>query len=187
MKKLIGITGKARAGKDTFAAGLTKLGFSRAAFADALKEVTALIADESVDLYHRHETKDNYSPGLGMTRRQGLQLLGTEGIRKVLGPDVWASRTLRQWARYNYPDTVVSDVRFDNEADLIIANGGFIVRIVRPGNDGLTGEAGAHSSEHGVSEDRVLITIVNDGTKKDLWKKAEEFIVDLRFDPADPE
>lgn len=175
MNILIGVTGKARAGKDTFAKGLVARGFQRVAFADPLKYITAHIADEPSSLYHDDVTKEEYSEGLGMTRRKGLQLLGTEGVRNVFGPDIWANRALRRWVRNGRPNTVITDVRFDNEADLIIAHGGFVVRIVRPGHDNLVSGAAGHVSEQGVSDERVLITVENSGTVEQLMAMAAEF------------
>ncbi len=173
MNILMGITGFAGAGKDTFALGLVELGFERQAFADALKQVTAYIADEPKSLYHDPVAKEQYSESLQMTRRRALQLLGTEGVRNTLGPDVWSRRLLRKWASDGRPDTVVTDVRFDNEADAIIAAGGYIVRVVR-GAQLLKGAAAAHASEAGVSEDRVLITVFNDGTVEELKAEAQK-------------
>lgn len=170
--KLLGITGRAHAGKDTFAQALIQHGYRRMAFADALKEVTALIANEPTHLYFDPVSKEEYTDALGMTRRQALQLLGTEGIRKVLGDDVWVRRVLREWESDGKPAVVITDVRFDNEAAAILAVGGHIVRIVRPDNVGLTGAAATHASELGVSDDLVDVEVVNDGSVGDLWAEA---------------
>lgn len=170
--KLVGITGKARSGKDTFAKELIRHGYRRAAFADALKQVTALIANEEPSLYFDEVTKEEYSYALGMTRRKALQLLGTEGIRNTLGADVWVRRLLREWQADGMPATVITDVRFDNEAEAVIRAGGHIVRIVRPGQEGLQGVSGQHASEAGVSDHLIDVEIVNDGSIGDLWAEA---------------
>lgn len=182
MGKLIGVTGRALAGKDTFAKGLLVRGFVRAALADPLKDITAHIADEPVALYHDVVTKEQFSEGLGMTRRAGLQKMGTEGVRNVLGPDVWVRRLVRRWECAGRPNTVITDVRFDNEADMIIAAGGFILRIER-GGSGLSGDAAKHSSEAGVSDDRILCTLVNDGTVEKLQAEAADF-ADVEYGPG---
>lgn len=174
--RLIGITGKARAGKDTFAAALIKAGYSRIAFADAVKRVTALIADEPEHLYFDDATKEQVSPSLGIPRRKAMQLVGTEAVRKTLGDNVWVDRALRAWVRDGRPSAVISDVRFDNEAQAILALGGHIVRIVRPDNVGLTGTEAAHVSEAGVSEDLIDIEVVNNGSIGDLHAEARKLV-----------
>jgi hypothetical protein len=171
MATLIGITGRARSGKDTFASALVEMGFKRSAFADALKVVTAHLAQESEALYFGDETKEEFSASLGMTRRIALQRVGS-GLRQALGPDVFANVVVRGWMRHGKPATVVTDVRYDNEAEMIQRHGGIIVHILRPDNVGLCGEAAAHESERGVHPDLVNVTVVNDGTIEELLEEA---------------
>ena len=172
--KLLGITGRARAGKDTFAAELIKLGYKRLAFADAVKQVTALIANEPTHLYYDDIEKEAHCPALGVTRRKAMQLVGTEGGRKLFGDNLWVDRALRGWIEDGRPPTVVTDVRFDNEAKAILALGGHIIRITRPDNVGLQGAAALHASERGVSEDLIDVEVVNNGTVGDLWAEARK-------------
>lgn len=171
--KLVGVTGRARAGKDTFAKALIQHGYKRIAFADAVKQVTALIANEPTHLFYDDVTKEEHSEGLGMTRRKAMQLIGTEGVRRVLGDNIWVDRALREWISDGRPAAVITDVRFDNEARAIIELGGHIVRIVRP-DAGLHGEAAQHASEAGVSEDLVDIEITNNGSIGELWEEARK-------------
>lgn len=174
MAKLIGVTGLARAGKDTFAAQCAARGYDRGAFADALKEATAFIADEPQDLYFNDTTKEEYSEALGMTRRKALQGLGN-GVREVLGPMTWVNRLLRRWEADGRPPMVISDVRYPNEAEAVRALGGAVVRIVRDGA-GLSGEAGKHISEAGVPDDFVDFEVLNNGTIDDLGRAAARVI-----------
>jgi hypothetical protein len=178
---LVAITGKARHGKDTLAEALVKEGFKRVPFAGALKEVTALIANEPVHLYYDDETKEAYCEALGMTRRQALQKLGTEGIRSVFGANVWVNRVLRQWAATGRDPIVISDCRFDNEADLVRQAGGIVIRVVRPDHDGLQGEAAMHSSERGVSEHLIDVEVTNSGSIEDLHHEARKILVSGGF------
>jgi hypothetical protein len=182
--RLVGVTGRARSGKDTFAQGLIRHGYRRAAFADALKQVTALIANEPPELFFDEVTKEEFSPNLGMTRRKALQLLGTEGIRKVLGDNVWVDRLLRSWREDGMHATVITDVRFDNEARAIAELGGHIVLITRPDNVGLQGSAATHASERGVSEDLIDLEVVNDGSVAELWAEAAKLRALLDRDSA---
>ena len=165
--KLIGITGKAGAGKDTLAAGFVRLGYRRIAFADALKEAAAVIAGEPSGPYFTHEGKVEFSPVLGRTRREALQSLGS-AVRSHLDEGVWVRRALAEWERLGRPATVISDVRYDNEAQKIRDLGGMVIRIDRPGPALLSGAAAAHESEHGVCVDLVDEVFVNDGDIDDV-------------------
>lgn len=176
MTTLIAYTGRAGAGKDTAAQALITHGFQRMAFADCLKEVVALLADEPVAWYHDPVRKEEFSPTLGMTRRSALQLMGTEGVRKIFGPDFWAQRLLSRWRRLGRPNAVITDCRFDNEAGLVRMEGGTVVKVVRPGST-LDGVQMQHASEAGVSEDLVDIYIYNDGTPEDLQALAVESLL----------
>jgi len=169
MSQLIALTGKMRAGKDTLAEVFIKAGYTRQAFADPLKDVVAYIADEPIGLYHHPEHKELVSEALGMPRREALQLMGTEGVRKIFGPDVWANRLIRRWLAAGKPRWIITDCRFDNEAEIVTANGGVVVEVFRPGQQG-SGVKG-HLSEAGVDSRHIDHVIVNDGTVDDLQTK----------------
>lgn len=167
MTKIIGITGKARSGKDTLAAALTSGGYERRGFADTLKTLTASLAGEHPDLYFSDVTKEEHCPSLGMTRREALQNVG-KGMRDALGPDIWANILVRVWQQDGEPMLVVPDVRYDNEAEILREAGAIIIQVCRPNNVGLTGSAAAHESERGVSGHLVDIFHHNDGTIEEL-------------------
>jgi hypothetical protein len=170
---LVGVTGKARSGKDTLAKFLVNNhGFKRVAFADALKEVVALIANEPVHLYHDEVHKETLSEALEQTRRWALQAMGV-AARESLGPDVWVRRAMRQWRADGCQPTVISDVRFDNEAEAIKQAGGIIVEMVRPGA-GLVGAAAKHVSEDGVREELIDIEVFNDGSLYEVAAEARK-------------
>ena len=170
MTTLIGITGLARSGKDSFSKTFVEHGFKRAAFANALKVTTAYIANEDSNLYFDEVTKEELSESLGMTRRSALQKMGA-AVRDTLGVDTWVNRTINGWVAQGKLPTVITDCRYENEAKAIRAMGGTIVRIVRPGA-GLKGEQGAHESERGLPDDLVDIEITNDGSLSELAAEA---------------
>lgn len=175
MPLLIGITGRARSGKDSFANALVQQGLRRIAFADALKLATAVIANEPSHLFFDEVTKEYHTDALGMTRRKALQALG-KAVRDNLGEDVWVNRALAQWAAEGKPATVVTDVRYENEAVAIRQRGGTIIRIHREGA-GLQGELGKHESENPLSEELVDIEVFNNGTLGDLHAEARKILV----------
>jgi hypothetical protein len=165
MKRLIGVAGRARSGKDEFTRGLVAQGYIRGAFADALKEATALLAGEPVENFFDEVAKEAHSPALRMTRRKALQKVGTS-MRDTLHPDIWVERTLAQ--AHGAPQFAISDCRYTNEAQAIRDAGGIVVVIERPGNAGLTGEAAAHVSEAPLPDELVDLTITNSGSVEDL-------------------
>lgn len=173
---LIAITGRARHGKDTLAKAFIEAGYRRTAFADALKEVTALIADEPTHLYYDDTAKEAHCPQLGMTRRKALQLLGTEGIRSVFGPNIWVNRVLARWHKDGNAPIVITDCRFDNEAQLVRDAGGIVIKVVRPGAEEISTGAAGHASEAGVHDSLVDIEIFNDGTVGDLLAEGRKII-----------
>lgn len=114
----------------------------------------------------------------GITPRRIMQTLGTEWGRQVIHPDFWvgvaaakveraAGSTFRKSDRVPVK-VVLDDVRFQNEALMVRAYGGVVVRVVRPGM-APAAEVAAHLSE--AMDFEADITLVNDGTLEDLHAK----------------
>jgi hypothetical protein len=84
--------------------------------------------------------------------REFLQELGTE-IRDRIHPDAWVNGLMADYGLSTtwvdakeelfFPNWVISDVRFENEAQAIKDRGGYIIRINRPGVSAVN----AHKSE----------------------------------------
>ena len=184
MPLLIGITGKARAGKDSFANALMREGFQRVAFADALKLATAVIADEPSHLFFDEFAKEQHTHALGMTRRKALQAVG-KAVRDSLGEQVWVNRALSDWSSRGKPNTVITDVRYENEALAIRQRGGTVIRINREGA-GLAGELAQHESENRLPDDLVDIEVFNDGSLGDLHAEARKILVKALRLPQTP-
>lgn len=102
------------------------------------------------------EFADNVGP---MTARQFMQYLGTENYRKMYSP-VWTNRCLNLIKDEESALAIITDVRFDNEAEAILAAGGKVIQLTR----GITGDG--HTSEKGVSSH--LISSVLDNANLDL-------------------
>lgn len=147
--RLIGLIGKKRSGKDTFAAGLIDRGFTRFAFADALKDAALALDPIIVTGDPVHITPSNIDTH-GLPRlsavvaargwedakaipevRRTLQALGV-AMRDNVADDVWVAGTMARAVDHPGP-AVITDVRFPNEAQAVVDAGGIIVRIIRPG------------------------------------------------------
>jgi hypothetical protein len=166
---LVGVTGKAGAGKDTFAKYfIDRHGFVRYGFADPLKRMLETGFDIDPGVWDDHATKEAPIPWLGRSPRYLAQTIGTDWGREMVHPDVWL--LLAEQVMIKNPNLIIPDVRFDNEANWIRRHGGVVVRVtVR--NDWAVDNAG-HASEKGVSDAYVNHTILNDGTIEDLHKSA---------------
>lgn len=82
------------------------------------------------------------------TPRQVLQLWGTE-YRRRQSANYWASPVVERikfGRRDGRTRFVITDCRFDNEADAVRALGGRIWQVKRPGINGATTAEGAHQS-----------------------------------------
>ncbi|MCY0946801.1 hypothetical protein [Streptomyces antarcticus] len=179
---LVGLAGAARSGKDTAAEALLSSGWQRKAFAGKVKDMLyaldPVMAEKEyaegvtslryeVDGYGWETTKEVY-PEV----RPYLQRLGTEGGRAVLGENVWVDALLRD--RETWGPTVITDVRFPNEADAIRAHGGLVLLVERPGQEPIT-HAG-HTSENALAGYAFDGVIRNDGTVWDLYASVREAI-----------
>lgn len=173
--KLIGITGKARSGKDTAARHLVmNHEFVRLAFADPLKLAAQEIFGLTAEQTWSDELKEIVIQRWGMAPRKMFQLLGTECVKPFFGEDMWIKRLDMNYEILKDSDNVVvTDVRFDPEADYIRSKGGIIVEVRR--GTGLAGEAGGHVSERGLSKPADLV-IENYGTLEDLHDAVDDTI-----------
>lgn len=173
---IIGLTGKAGAGKDTVGEFLVQQhGFTRFAYADVLKRaalhVDPLIFEterlSDVVREHGYDFAKRAFPEV----RRFLQEMGL-AMRQVY-PEVWLMPLDRLHAED--VDIVVTDVRFDNEAAQVIDLGGEVYLIDRPGLY-VDESAAGHASERGISPDLISGVITNTGTIEALLADAKEVI-----------
>lgn len=174
-KKLIGLAGKAGAGKDTVADYLwEKEEAIKIAFADALRAAACSIFGLGSCNFTDRGLKEAEVEYWGMSPRRMLQLLGTEATKPVFGDDIWLKRWFLSYSAVRDTDhVVVPDVRFDVEAEALRSLGGRIIHIVRPGF-GLGGDSAAHVSEAGIEPGDGDFYLLNDGTVHDLYLKVDQ-------------
>jgi hypothetical protein len=161
---LIGLCGPAGAGKNTVADFLTEC--TQLAFADPLYECVSTITGLPVSCLKDRDVKEAVIPRLGKSPRQLLQTLGTEWGRGTVHPEIWIRIAMERAGRHE--NVVITDVRFDNEAQAIVDAGGEVWRVTRPGWRCLADDAAAHQSEAGVSDHLIARTIDNSGSLDDL-------------------
>lgn len=164
---IIGINGYAGSGKDTVGEIIKQLQphehWEIKKFAGKLKDVASTILGIPTLMFEDQEFKKKTLPqmwsnhGLPMTVRDFLQRLGTDALREGLHPNTWVNALMMDYKEQliniindegyqfeeRYPNWVITDCRFPNEAIAIKNQGGVIVRINRPGINAVN----AHPSE----------------------------------------
>lgn len=191
---LIGLHGKLGCGKNTVAKIARELftGTSKEiAFAAKLKESVAALLKVTVqdveDLKNSPDVAIEFAAeGAGEKKifsksslREFLQLYGTESHRNVFGQDFWVNQALPYGVDYRDGKVlyIVTDLRFQNEANRIRELGGYNILIRRPETDGL---AGGHISEKGLPDSLIDYTIQNTGTPAELRAEVDRMLVFLR-------
>ena len=178
-KKLIGITGRAGSGKDTAGTHLMmEHGFHRMAFADPLKEAIAALFGLDVMALHDRETKDEYDPHWGITRRAMMQRVA-DAIRGEFGQEHFIHRWLNSYLPLSLSNhVVVTDVRTDQEAMAIHRMGGHVILIERK-SAGLIGTEGQHHTERGISPHLIDHVVVNNGRQVDAYTQLNMILENL--------
>lgn len=156
---IIGITGRAAAGKDTVGNYICAQGqfkgktVAKMACADQLKKICSDVFFDAFGVpseafFGTQEEKEAPLEAVpGWTGRKILQYIGTEGFRHI-HEDVWARAMIGRARSLINGDVckmvVVADVRFLSEAKAIKDAGGLIIRVKRPEADAVVS---AHASE----------------------------------------
>jgi hypothetical protein len=135
MKGLLGISGKIGCGKSTLAAMLAeRLGWRVLSFGGLIKDETSRVFHFPRSWCDSQEGKRRIVPlkpsvGLGATAtvRQLLQYWGTD-VCRAKDPLHWL-KAMESIVAENDGGTIIDDVRFPNEARMILARGGQLVRL----------------------------------------------------------
>lgn len=174
---LIGLTGAAGVGKDTAAMHLARQhNFIQVALATPLRNM--LIAGFGLsESDFMPGTKNAMIDWIGRSPRQLLQTLGTEWGRSHVHSEIWNRVAARELDRLRDMHVVVSDVRFENEADMIRRRGGVIVRIQRPD----VAPVNPHMSERGIEPRVDEFEVWNTGRPEDMFDELDAIIGDLAF------
>lgn len=175
--KLIGLIGKARVGKDTVAEHLHMHHcLNRYAFADPMKDMLEAVFGD------RFRGDDRETPiwWLGKSPRHLMQTLGTEWGRDCIHPDLWVMLGEQEWLKTKdrglSPGLVISDVRFHNEADMILRNGGTLLHVIRDEAESINN----HVSEQFSWDDYPMrITVDNNGTLPLLYSRIDRIMANL--------
>ena len=141
-----------------------------------------------------------------MTYREFLQKLGTEAMRDGLHTNVWVNALfadykgfVKEWDEFGndllveYPNWLITDMRFPNEMEAVVEKGGLTIRVSRKlkigsedygytyvdvkqaVKDGIM--APEHPSETSLDKAEFNYEIINDGTIKELAEKVQIILI----------
>jgi len=139
---IIGILGRIGSGKSAAAdILLNEHKFVQVSFADSLKSAVSAVFGWKKELLDgftsdartwREQVDPWWAARLnmpGLTPRKILQVWGTDLCRNQFHGDIWVASLERKLLEF--PNVVISDVRFPNEVDAIRRNGGVLVTVER--------------------------------------------------------
>jgi len=187
--RIIGLYGKAGTGKDTVAAHICDNYPSsfRHALADPLKDALCALFGVSRVHFDDRRLKEKMHHVLETSPRNIAQYFGTEVIRKEFGPDFWIKRLTNKLnnrclgLKTQRGDlAIISDVRFQNEYDWVIANQGIILHLTRDAACDTIGIPG-HASEQDIvlhCKERTY-KCENNSTILDLYQRVDDILKPL--------
>lgn len=126
-------------------------------WAGKLKTIGSLLTGIPVEKFEDQEfKKTQLGPQWGMSVRDFLQKLGTDGLRTGLHENTWVNALMADYEgvydidtdRTTWPKWVITDTRFPNEAQAIKDAGGIVIRVDRPGYKPIND----HPSETGLDD-----------------------------------
>jgi len=170
-------------------------------YAGKLKQIVALLTGCKVEDLESADFKNEplgsgWEGGTNITAmstyRKLLQLVGTDAMRDVIHENVWVNALFADYkpkymvssfpppatqeeyiTQQGYPNWIITDMRFPNEAKAIKQRGGLLIRVERPGSLSQSDHPSeiALDNYHGFD-----YTILNNGTIDDLVKNVETIL-----------
>ena len=183
MNRVILICGAKRSGKDVVADYLVEqYGYTKVKVATPLKRVVQDLFGFTDDQLETNE-KDQVDIRWGVSPRRVMQFLGTDIMQykiQELIPDIgrtfWIKSLIKQMLSSNTP-TVVSDIRFRHECDMLksVFKNVHIIRVVR---NATRSPSDDHISEQEFNTIEVDAIIDNDNTIDHLHEQIDKFMMD---------
>ena len=169
-------------------------------FAGKLKQIASILTGATLEqLEDQDFKKQEMDPEWGITYRELLQKLGTEAMRNGLHENVWVNALMADYKalethkvpRYydefskkglagyegiwEYPNWIITDMRFPNEMDIVKAKGGITIRVNRVRYISTHSE-GEHESERALDNHKFDYVIDNNGSISDLIDKVKDIL-----------
>lgn len=163
---ILAFTGYKGSGKSEAASYLVEHhDFVRVSFAAPLKKSAAALLGVTVAELEEWKNQprmllwliNGMQPVKSLSIREYLQRYGTESHRNVFGDNFWVEQAMNMMQSLiasGCQRIVIDDCRFENEREALVARGGRIVRIDRPG---VEGGADTHPSERPLANPDLII------------------------------
>lgn len=206
-KKLIGISGKKRSGKNQVAIFVNELlveaghkPYEEKAFAYYVKkfcsEMTGIPmsgweteADKDKLLGPEWAVFDDNGLKIQITRRKFMQRFGSDAVTAHLHPNAWVNALFGTYNSYSAKGSdyefeqsrwLVTDVRFPNEVKAVqVDRPGYLIRVQRPATDN---HGDSHSSETALDKYQDWdFVIVNDGSLEQLREKVKNILKQIEL------
>jgi len=117
-KKIIALSGKAGAGKDTLAAMLVG-DWERVSFADPLKEMCSDLVDLHIDFFHNRDLKDTPMVIGGKLQSPRDLLVSVGSYYRTIDPNYWVKKVVEKINKSNKECFVVTDCRYPDELEAL--------------------------------------------------------------------
>ena len=139
------------------------------AFASPIKEACKILFNLTESQLHNHDFKEKIDERWGISPRQMFQLVG-ETMRNKVSKDFFLMSMKQRIENSKADYIIITDVRFNNEAELVRSLGGIIIKIVR---DNKTTQHSNHESEQGIDSSLVSSFISNNSTIEEFENNVE--------------
>lgn len=172
---LIGIVGHMNSGKSLLTTFLTEsCDTEEYIMAGTLKEIAVLFGFNRQHVYGTQKEKQIIDPLWGVSPREFLQKFGTDICRDIMPvmfpcmkKNIWLQIFCNYYKSFPKEKTlVISDVRFQDEAECVRKLGGVLIRIKRDVADNVEH---IHRSEQEINQIACDLIIDNNGTIDDLF------------------
>lgn len=175
---IIGLTGRKGCGKSSVANIFRdRLGYEILSFASPIKDMLRVLGLGDAEL-NDPTIKEIVLDEYGKSPRELMQILGTEFGRDLIDPRIWVTALEKRIEAGT--DYVIDDVRFPNEAEMIHARGGKVVRIYRPAQEEEAEDR--HISESGLSPELIDCELRNSSCfVTDLEHTVIKTLEDLKY------
>lgn len=183
---IIGICGKKYNGKDTVADYLVAHhNFTKLSFAEPIKKIVQIIFNFSEEQINGG-LKETIDTDWNITPRQTFQYIGDDLIKRQIhhilpeiGENIWVrlleNKLEKLVEKSGGGKYVISDVRFQNEADMIRKYGGVIIKIIKPDTHHHHHHHDTHESEC-VNISPIDFTVMNDDDLHTLHGKINKLV-----------
>jgi dephospho-CoA kinase len=199
---ILAISGRIGSGKDTVGNIIQMLAVSNdptvnweiKKYAGKLKEIACILTGCTLEQLENQEFKKlQIGSDWGMTYRELLQKLGTEAMRNGLHENVWVNALYADYKgkisenhkfiddgktyplELEYPNWIITDMRFPNEFDAVKSRNGITIRVNRTNRWNKPQDI-EHASETALDNHEFDYVIDNNGSMSDLITKVREIL-----------